>query len=94
MSLYDSERLKAPFNTKSKLSISWEDYFNKLKSILSQGKDVVFLTSSFSSPSLNNIIKDVKLKYKNFKVVFYDSSSYSGLMDSYEENVWGSFTTT
>ena len=85
LSLYDSERLKAPFNTKSKVSISWEDYFDKLNSVLSQGKDVVFLTSSFTSPSLNNIIDDLKLKNKNFKVVFYDSSSYSGLMDSYEE---------
>tara|TARA_B100001750_G_scaffold248488_1_gene280184 strand:- start:9466 stop:12528 length:3063 start_codon:yes stop_codon:yes gene_type:complete len=86
LSLYDSYRLKSPVNQKSKeLNISLEDYFRNLNFDLSSNKKTVFLTSSFTSPSLNNIIKDLKLKYPNFEIIFYDPISYSGLLDSYDE---------
>jgi len=87
LSLYDNARIKGALR-KNKF-VSWTDadkeIVSLLKKIKNSGKEMVLLTSTIFSPSTLKVIEDFKLKFPNLKVVNYDTASYSGMVDAYDE---------
>jgi len=84
LSMYDSNRLKAP-QIGGKTS-NWLTFDRELASKLSSvsGK-IVLLTQTFASPSTNKLIADFITKNPNASHVIYDAVSNSEALAAYEE---------
>ncbi|MFP4844191.1 TAT-variant-translocated molybdopterin oxidoreductase [Winogradskyella sp. PE311] len=85
LGLYDNLRVKTPM--KGEESISWETFMSETSSKLnglSDGKQIVVLTSSMPSPSTNKLVADFASKYGNVKHVAYDAISASETLDAYK----------
>ncbi|MBC2843512.1 TAT-variant-translocated molybdopterin oxidoreductase [Winogradskyella flava] len=85
LGLYDNLRVKTPMKGDS--AISWETFMSETTSKLnglSDGKQIVFLTSTLPSPSTNTLISEFASKFGNVKHVVYDAVSESATLDAYE----------
>ncbi|MCK5782606.1 MAG: TAT-variant-translocated molybdopterin oxidoreductase [Flavobacteriales bacterium] len=84
LSLYDSNRLKAP--QKEGEEISWSSVDADIATALATAgdKEIVLLTSSMFSPSTKEIISKFSEKYPTTKHISYDAVSSSGALDAYE----------
>lgn len=84
LSLYDSERLKEPLHKKAK--ISWEDIdkivIPLLKSINTNGRKIVILSSTIISPSTKSVYKDFIKTYPHTQIVYYDAISASAILEA------------
>lgn len=87
LSLYDNSRIKSP--VKKNKAVQWVDADLEITAglgkIKSNGKEIVFLTSTVFSPSTLAAIEDFKSQFPQTKVVNYDGISYSGIADAYKE---------
>ena len=85
LGLYDNLRVKSPM--KGDTVISWDTFMSETTSKLnglSDGKQIVFLTTSMPSPSTNQLISEFASKYGNVKHVAYDAVSESATLDAYQ----------
>jgi molybdopterin-containing oxidoreductase family iron-sulfur binding subunit len=85
LGLYDESRPKEPtFNGET---ISWNtanaNIISQLQKI-SSDKEIVFITPTLLSPSLNSLINQLKNKYPNTNQIILDSYSYSGIREAYK----------
>jgi hypothetical protein len=87
LSLYDNARIQGVL--KKRTPYTWneadKDIIESLSKISTEGKDIVFLSSTLYSPSTLNVIADFKAKYPSARIVLYDGISYSGILDAYLE---------
>lgn len=84
LSLYDTNRLKAPLVAGEE--VSWDAFDTAVaKGMASMaGKDMVLLTQTFASPSTSKLIKDLTTKYTNVRHVVYDTVSSSEALDAFQ----------
>ncbi|MDV7186921.1 TAT-variant-translocated molybdopterin oxidoreductase [Lutibacter sp. TH_r2] len=86
LSLYDSNRLKAP--KKGGSEISWADadkeIVAKLNEVKEAGLPIAFLTSTCASPSVKKLIGKLGEAYGNVVPVVYDAVSESAALDAFE----------
>ncbi|MCK5101407.1 MAG: molybdopterin oxidoreductase, partial [Cyclobacteriaceae bacterium] len=84
LSLYDTERLKDPLHKKNQTT--WEHIDENvtplLKSIDTQGKRIVILSSTIISPSTKNVYEEFMKAYPNTRVVYYDAISSSAMLSA------------
>ncbi|MEL4308808.1 TAT-variant-translocated molybdopterin oxidoreductase [Joostella sp. CR20] len=86
LGLYDSLRVQGP---KSKGAyVSWEDLdanvVSGLASAQATGKQIVLLTQTFASPSVNKLIAEFSEKYGNVKHIQYDAISEDAALNAFE----------
>src|SRR5664279_1709687 len=84
LSLYDDARLKYPtFQNKQD---TWENIdkqiISKLSTINISGGQIVLLASSIISPSARRLINEFGKGFRNFKLVQYDTVSYSAIREA------------
>jgi len=85
VSLYDNARLKNPYINGEKSN--WEQVDNTVGNALrNNGGDVVFLTSSISSPTNKNLLQRLQNRYSNTKVVTYEPISKTGILLANEQS--------
>ena len=86
LSLYDSNRLKAP--KKGGSEISWTDadkeIVSKLNEVKEAGLPIAILTSTCASPSTKKLIGEFSETYGNVIKVVYDAVSESAALDAFE----------
>ncbi len=86
LSLYDSNRLKAP--KKGGSEISWtdadKDIVTKLNEVKDAGLPIAILTSTCASPSTKKLIGKFSETYGNVVKVAYDAVSESAALDAFE----------
>ncbi len=84
LSLYDSNRLRAP--QKDGKDISWSNVDTEITSALNSvgEKQIVLMTTSMFSPSTSAVIEKFVEKYPTTKQVSYDAVSSSGALDAFE----------
>ncbi|HET7817952.1 MAG TPA: TAT-variant-translocated molybdopterin oxidoreductase [Bacteroidia bacterium] len=91
LSLYDSERLKAPV-VKGGTEITWEkadsSIASKLEDISKSGSGIRILSSTVISPSTKSLLTDFINKYPTAKHVTYDAVSYYSIAKA-NKNVGG-----
>jgi len=84
LSLYDDARLKYP--TIQNKQDTWENIdkqiISKLSAINIAGGQIVLLTSSIISPSAGKLINEFGKGFRNFKLVQYDTVSYSAIREA------------
>ncbi|HBF20129.1 MAG TPA: quinol:cytochrome C oxidoreductase [Cryomorphaceae bacterium] len=85
LDLYDSTRLQKPLINGEEAN--WSDVDTGIKKDLnaavSNGKQVVFLTSTVISPTTKKLIGEWAAQTNGFKHVMYDAFSYSGKLDAH-----------
>ena len=90
LSMYDSLRLKAP--KINNIDSNWDDFNSQVKKKLdllkNKNKPVTILTQTFASPTVNDLIQKLILKYPNVNHVVYDTISESETLDAFE-NIYG-----
>ena len=81
LSLYDVNRMRFP-KADGNNEATFEAVDKKIGQALAENgsKPIVLLTSTISSPSLNQAIQDFKAKYPSAVQVTYDAVSYSGIL--------------
>ena len=88
LELYDSTRLLDPMLYRQ--SSTWkavDSYVIKeLRKIRDKGKEIVILTGTVTSPSLEFTLKKFKKKFKTVSHVQMDEYSYSAILDAHEKN--------
>jgi len=84
LGLYDSLRVKGPM--KGDQPISWKTFNDETKNILNNvgGKEIVFLTQTFASPTTSKLVAEFSEKYGNVRHVSYDAVSESAALDAYK----------
>jgi len=85
LGLYDNLRIKAPM--KGDTQISWSAFMSETTSAfnnIEDGKEIVFLTQTFASPSTKKLVGEFAEKYGNVRHVVYDAISESATLDAYE----------
>jgi molybdopterin-containing oxidoreductase family iron-sulfur binding subunit len=84
LSLYDNNRLKYALIKGEKAS--WSDLDKQVAEKLNglNGKEIVLLTQTFASPSVNAIIALFKEKYGNVRQVVYDSVGEDAALNAFE----------
>ncbi|RXP56562.1 4Fe-4S dicluster domain-containing protein [Lutibacter sp. HS1-25] len=86
LSLYDSQRLKAPKANGS--AISWADansqIISKLNEVKEAGLQIAVLTGTCASPSTKKLINSLNDTYGNVNHVAYDAVSESAALDAFE----------
>jgi len=86
LGLYDSLRVQSPM--KGENPISWSTFTSettqKLNATNEAGKQIVFLTQTYASPSTSKLISEFKEKYLNAKHVVYDAVSESAALDAFQ----------
>lgn len=84
LSLYDDARLKYP--TIQNKQDTWENIdkqiISKLSAINIAGGQIVLLTPSIISPSAGKLINEFGKGFRNFKLVQYDTVSYSAILEA------------
>lgn len=87
LSLYDSYRFRGPLLNGAQTD--WQeidkDIKNKLDKINENGKDVVLVTKTVSSPSVKRLIDEVSSKLSNFRHVVYEPYSYASISNANKE---------
>jgi MoCo/4Fe-4S cofactor protein with predicted Tat translocation signal len=89
LSLYDTARVRYPMEKNGgslKESPTYEAVDKKIAAALATvgSKQIVLLTSTINSPSVEAVIAEFKAKYPTFKQVTYDAVSYSGIIQANE----------
>ena len=88
LSLYDNERLQGP--TKAGKPASWKeidkDLEVKIEAAAKNGEAIRILTSTITSPSLNNLITEFSTKYTTVKHVTYDAVSYAAIKEAHAQS--------
>ncbi|MCH2490183.1 MAG: TAT-variant-translocated molybdopterin oxidoreductase [Flavobacteriales bacterium] len=84
LSLYDSNRLKAPLIDGEE--VTWEAFDKEVAGKMNElaGQEIVLLTQTFASPSTSKLIKEFTAQYPNVKHVIYDTVSSSEALDAYQ----------
>jgi molybdopterin-containing oxidoreductase family iron-sulfur binding subunit len=84
LSLYDNNRLKAPMV--KGVESTWEQLDQEVAAQLAQlnGKELVVLAQTYSSPSLTNILVGLKKKYSDLRVVIYDTIGEDAALNAFE----------
>ncbi|MEA3496868.1 MAG: TAT-variant-translocated molybdopterin oxidoreductase [Bacteroidota bacterium] len=84
LSLYDSSRQKYPLINGQKTN--WkkinQEISTKLEKINEEKGKIVILSSTIISPSTVNLFEDFKKKFPTTEVVYYDSVSYSAMLEA------------
>lgn len=87
LSLYDNARVKSPGNVDK--PGTWNEVDKEilagLQKVKNSGRDIVLLSSTIFSPSTLLTIDEFKQQFPSTKVVYYDVTSYSGMVDAYKE---------
>ncbi len=82
LSLYDTERLDAPYKDSSKSD--WKtvdaDITKALNDIATAGGKIAILSETIHSPSTLSVINDFKTKFPTTTHIMYDAVSYSGIL--------------
>ena len=92
LSLYDTNRLKAPHKKEGSAlnEMSWADADKEivkgLKAVSAAGKKISIVTRSNTSVVLNKAIADFKAAYPSTSVVSYEAVSYSGILRANEKS--------
>jgi len=89
LSLYDSARIRFPLEKAAdgfKEAPTYESVDKKIAAALAAvgSKQIVLLSSTLNSPSVQTVIDEFKTKYPTFKHVTYDAISYSGILQANE----------
>ncbi|MEQ1797927.1 MAG: TAT-variant-translocated molybdopterin oxidoreductase [Lacibacter sp.] len=89
LSLYDSARIRFPLEKSAdgfKEAPTYESVDKKIAAALAAvgSKQIVLLSSTLNSPSVQAVIDEFKAKYPTFKHVTYDAISYSGILQANE----------
>ena len=89
LSLYDSARIRFPLEKSAdgfKEAPTYESVDKKIAAALAAvgSKQIVLLSSTLNSPSVQTVIDEFKAKYPSFKHVTYDAISYSGILQANE----------
>ncbi|MFD1062342.1 TAT-variant-translocated molybdopterin oxidoreductase [Winogradskyella litorisediminis] len=84
LGLYDNLRVQGPM--KAGEAISWDTFGKETKAIFenSAGKEIVFLTQTFASPSTSKLVGEFSEKYGNVRHVSYDAVSESAALDAFQ----------
>ncbi|GLB50693.1 TAT-variant-translocated molybdopterin oxidoreductase [Neptunitalea lumnitzerae] len=86
LSMYDSMRVQGP--KKGGESIEWDalhkDVKAKIQGAKAAGKEVVFLTQTFASPSTSKLISEFSDSVGGVKHVVYDAISEDAALDAFE----------
>ncbi|RKR14136.1 quinol:cytochrome c oxidoreductase iron-sulfur protein precursor [Maribacter vaceletii] len=87
LSLYDSTRLQGP--SKGGEAVAWSvldaEVVSKINSLKDSGKQVVFLTQSYASPSTSRLIEQYKASNPNINHVVYDAISQDAALNAFEK---------
>jgi len=87
LSLYDSTRLQGP--SKGGESVAWSvldaEVTSKINGLIDSGKQVVFLTQSYASPSTSRLIEQYKVSNPNINHVVYDAISQDAALNAFEK---------
>lgn len=85
LSLYDNNRLKNPL-AGGKAS-DWETLDKEISFKLEElrGKEIVLLTQTYSSPSLQKVMDEFKARYNNVRTVTYDTVGEDAALDAFEQ---------
>jgi molybdopterin-containing oxidoreductase family iron-sulfur binding subunit len=82
LSLYDEDKIKFP--TIAGVKAEWDkidsEIISKLDAIAAEGKSVVILSNTITSPSTKKVIQAFRAKYPNAKLVSYDQDSASAII--------------
>ncbi|MEO9953195.1 TAT-variant-translocated molybdopterin oxidoreductase [Nonlabens sp.] len=84
LSLYDNNRLKTPMI--KGVESNWEEFDKQVANQLTSlnGKELVVLSQTFASPSMNKIFSQLKGKYSNVRVVTYDAVGEEAALAAFE----------
>ena len=84
LGLYDNNRLKTPL-VKGK-EASWSKLDEEVRQQLNAnaGKQIVFLTQTFASPSIAKLMEEFKAAYPNVRQVIYDTVGEDAALDAFE----------
>jgi len=84
LGLYDNNRLKTPL-VKGK-EATWEELDKEVRQQLNAhaGKQIVFLTQTFASPSIAKLMEQFKAAYPNVRQVIYDTVGEDAALDAFE----------
>ncbi len=82
LELYDQSRLKAPLFENKETSIP--DILKKLKSSINKDEKIAFVSTTMHSPSSLKLLNEFKSSFPNFEHIYYDSHSYSALIQANE----------
>ncbi len=87
LSLYDSTRIQGPLANGEPVDWLALDavVMSQLASLKNTGKQIVFLTQTYASPSTDRLISDYKEAYSNLSHITYDAISENAALDAYEE---------
>lgn len=92
LSLYDKERLRAP--KIGDKNVTWEEFdsslIKKLNEVKATGKSSYVVANTILSPSLNSVLSDFLASY-NAKLVMYDPTSFSGMLEA-NKSSFGTFS--
>ena len=87
LSLYDSARLQGP--SKGGEAVAWSaldaEVSSKINGLKDSGKQVVFLTQSYASPSTSRLIEQYKVANPNINHVVYDAISQDAALNAFEK---------
>lgn len=90
LSLYDTARAKSPMKDGAETSWSEADaaIVKAMDDAFAAGKQVVFLTNSITSPSVNALGTSFMADKENAVHISYDAISYAGILDAHK-NAFG-----
>ncbi|TDI72082.1 MAG: 4Fe-4S dicluster domain-containing protein [Bacteroidetes bacterium] len=83
LSLYDQERLTAPYASGQKTD--WESIDKEITNALRASKNIRIVSNTILSPSTKNVIKEFIAKYPNTKHVVYDPQSAYGIVKANQD---------
>ncbi|MFT3846287.1 MAG: TAT-variant-translocated molybdopterin oxidoreductase [Lacibacter sp.] len=89
LSLYDTARVRFPMEKAAdgfKEAPTYEAVDKKIAAALANAgsKQIVLLSSTLNSPTVQSVMDEFKAKYPSFKHVTYDAVSYSGILQANE----------
>ncbi|XLS29796.1 TAT-variant-translocated molybdopterin oxidoreductase [Flavobacteriaceae bacterium M23B6Z8] len=86
LTMYDAQRVQGP--KKAGEDISWSaldaEVMKALNDAQAGGKQIVFLTQTYASPSTNRLVKAFSEKYSNAKHIQYDAISEDAALNAFE----------
>ena len=91
LSLYDTNRLKAPLQLeegKDPAQLAWADVDKMVQSALTANSQIRILSHTNNSPSFKKAVEQFKTAYPNTKWVQYDPISYSAMLTA-NKNMFG-----
>ncbi|WP_340200432.1 TAT-variant-translocated molybdopterin oxidoreductase [Ascidiimonas sp. W6] len=86
LTMYDAQRVQGP--KKGGEDISWSDLDTAvmagLNTAQNSGKQIVFLTQTYASPSTNRLVATFKEKFSNAKHIQYDAVAEDAALNAFE----------